>query len=102
MGSKRASFYTAAEPAGRAQSGQSSDLCPPVASVVEGPGGNGRWLSKAQVEDHVLFKIRATVMPAPLIEQARTLYRSLMVWRYVSGGCPLAYRRNSSIRASIC
>jgi syringate O-demethylase len=31
---------------------------------------------KAQVEDHVPFKIRATVMPAPLVEQARTVYRS--------------------------
>ncbi len=32
--------------------------------------------SKAQVEDHVQFKIRATVMPAPLVEKARTVYRS--------------------------
>jgi glycine cleavage system aminomethyltransferase T len=32
--------------------------------------------SKAQVEDHVPFKIRATVMPAPLVEKARTVYRS--------------------------
>jgi syringate O-demethylase len=32
--------------------------------------------SKAQVEDHVPFEIRATVMPAPLVEKARTEYRS--------------------------
>jgi syringate O-demethylase len=32
--------------------------------------------SKAQVEDHVPFEIRAKVMPAPLVEQARTVYRS--------------------------
>ena len=32
--------------------------------------------SKVQVEDHVQCKIRATVMPAPLVEQARTVYRS--------------------------
>jgi syringate O-demethylase len=32
--------------------------------------------SKAQVEDHVPFPIRATVMPAPLVEKARTVYRS--------------------------
>jgi hypothetical protein len=32
--------------------------------------------SKVQVEDHVPFPIRAKVMPAPLVEQARTVYRS--------------------------
>jgi syringate O-demethylase len=32
--------------------------------------------SKAQVEDHVPVNIRATVMPAPLFEKARTVYRS--------------------------
>ena len=31
---------------------------------------------KVQVEQHVPFKIRATVMPAPLVEKARTDYRS--------------------------
>ncbi len=38
--------------------------------------GEDKRSSKAQVEDHVPFKIRATVMPAPLVEQARTVYRS--------------------------
>ena len=38
--------------------------------------GEDKPSSKAQVEDHVPFKIRATVMPAPLVEQARTVYRS--------------------------
>ena len=38
--------------------------------------GEDRRSPKAQVEDHVPFKIRATVMPAPLVEQARTAYRS--------------------------
>jgi syringate O-demethylase len=32
--------------------------------------------SKVQVEDHEQVEIRATVMPAPLVEQARTVYRS--------------------------
>ena len=32
--------------------------------------------SKVQVEAHVPFRIRATVMPAPLVEKARTIYRS--------------------------
>lgn len=32
--------------------------------------------SKVQVEDHMQVKIRATVMPAPLVESARTVYRS--------------------------
>jgi syringate O-demethylase len=32
--------------------------------------------SKVQVEEHTQIKIRATVMPAPLVEQARTVYRS--------------------------
>jgi glycine cleavage system aminomethyltransferase T len=32
--------------------------------------------SKAQVEDHVPFEIRATVMPAPVVVNARTEYRS--------------------------
>lgn len=32
--------------------------------------------SKLQVEDHVQVKIRATVQPAPLVEKARTEYRS--------------------------
>ena len=31
---------------------------------------------KAQCEEHVPFRIRATVMPAPLVEKARTEYRS--------------------------
>ena len=38
--------------------------------------GENKPSSKAQVEDHVQFKIRATVMPAPLVEKARTVYRS--------------------------
>jgi len=38
--------------------------------------GEDKPSSKAQVEDHVQFKIRATVMPAPLVETARTVYRS--------------------------
>ncbi len=38
--------------------------------------GEDKPSSKAQVEDHVPFKIRAKVMPAPLVEQARTAYRS--------------------------
>ena len=38
--------------------------------------GEDKPSSKVQVEDHVQFKIRATVMPAPLVEQARTAYRS--------------------------
>ncbi|MDX2376361.1 aminomethyl transferase family protein [Microbacterium sp. LRZ72] len=32
--------------------------------------------SKAQVEDHVQVKIRATIQPAPLTEKARTSYRA--------------------------
>jgi syringate O-demethylase len=32
--------------------------------------------AKVQVEDHVPFAIRAKVMPAPLVEHARTVYRS--------------------------
>src|SRR5690606_32842273 len=38
--------------------------------------GEDKPSSKVQVEEHVPFKIRATVMPAPLVEQARTVYRS--------------------------
>jgi syringate O-demethylase len=38
--------------------------------------GEDRRSAKAQVEEHVPFKIRATVMPAPLVETARTVYRS--------------------------
>ena len=38
--------------------------------------GEDKPSSKAQVEQHVPFKIRATVMPAPLVEKARTEYRS--------------------------
>jgi syringate O-demethylase len=38
--------------------------------------GEDKPSTKVQVEDHVPFKIRATVMPAPLVEQARTVYRS--------------------------
>jgi syringate O-demethylase len=38
--------------------------------------GENKPSSKAQVEDHVQFKIRVTVMPAPLVEKARTVYRS--------------------------
>ncbi|MDX1561336.1 MAG: aminomethyl transferase family protein [Gammaproteobacteria bacterium] len=32
--------------------------------------------SKVQVEEHVPFEIRVKVMPAPLVEKARTVYRS--------------------------
>ena len=38
--------------------------------------GEDRPSTKVQVEDHVPFPIRATVMPAPLVEKARTSYRS--------------------------
>ena len=38
--------------------------------------GEDKRSAKAQVEGHVPFKIRAKVMPAPLVEQARTIYRS--------------------------
>ena len=38
--------------------------------------GEDKPSSKVQVEDHVPFEIRATVMPAPLVEKARTEYRS--------------------------
>jgi syringate O-demethylase len=38
--------------------------------------GEDKPSSKVQVEEHVPFQIRATVMPAPLIEKARTVYRS--------------------------
>ena len=38
--------------------------------------GEDKPSTKAQVEDHVQVKIRATVMPAPLVEKARTVYRS--------------------------
>jgi syringate O-demethylase len=38
--------------------------------------GEDRPSSKVQVEDHVQVEIRATVMPAPLVEKARTVYRS--------------------------
>jgi syringate O-demethylase len=38
--------------------------------------GEDKPSHKAQVEDHIPFKIRATVMPAPLVEKARTEYRS--------------------------
>ena len=38
--------------------------------------GEDKPSSKAQVEAHVPFEIRATVMPAPLVEKARTEYRS--------------------------
>lgn len=38
--------------------------------------GEEKRSSKLQVEDHVPFSIRATVMPAPLVESARTVYRS--------------------------
>jgi syringate O-demethylase len=38
--------------------------------------GEDKPSSKAQVEQHVPFRIRATIMPAPLVEQARTVYRS--------------------------
>ncbi len=38
--------------------------------------GEDKPSSKLQVEDHVQVKIRATVQPAPLVENARTSYRS--------------------------
>jgi glycine cleavage system aminomethyltransferase T len=38
--------------------------------------GEDKPSSKVQVEDHVPVGIRATVMPAPLVEKARTVYRS--------------------------
>ena len=38
--------------------------------------GEDKPSSKVQVEEHVPVEIRATVMPAPLVEQARTVYRS--------------------------
>ena len=38
--------------------------------------GEDKPSNKAQVEDHVPFKIRATVQNAPLFEKARTVYRS--------------------------
>jgi len=38
--------------------------------------GEDKPSSKVQVEDHVQVGIRATVMPAPLVESARTVYRS--------------------------
>jgi len=38
--------------------------------------GEDKPSSKVQVEDHVQCRIRATVMPAPLIESVRTVYRS--------------------------
>jgi syringate O-demethylase len=38
--------------------------------------GEDKPSGKAQVEEHAPFRIRATVMPAPLVEQARTVYRS--------------------------
>ena len=38
--------------------------------------GEDRPSKKVQVEEHVPFRIRAKVMPAPLVEQARTVYRS--------------------------
>ncbi len=38
--------------------------------------GEDRPSSKVQVEDHAQVEIRATVMPAPLVESARTVYRS--------------------------
>jgi syringate O-demethylase len=38
--------------------------------------GEDKRSSKVQVEEHVPFKIRATVMPAPLVEKVRTAYRS--------------------------
>jgi hypothetical protein len=38
--------------------------------------GEDKRSPKVQVEDHVQVKIRATVMPAPLVEKARTAYRS--------------------------
>ncbi len=51
------------------------------ASVAE-PGtevvvvwGEPRPSSKVQVENHVQFKVRATVYPTPIDAQARTVYR---------------------------
>ena len=38
--------------------------------------GEDKPSSKMQVEDHYQTKIRAKVMPAPLVEKARTEYRS--------------------------
>jgi syringate O-demethylase len=38
--------------------------------------GEDERSGKVQVEDHVQVKIRAKVMPAPLVEKARTAYRS--------------------------
>lgn len=38
--------------------------------------GEDRPSAKVQVEAHVPFRIRAKVMPAPLVEKARTVYRS--------------------------
>ena len=38
--------------------------------------GEDKPSSKLQVEDHVQVRIRATVQPAPLVEKARTVYRS--------------------------
>jgi syringate O-demethylase len=38
--------------------------------------GEDKPSSKVQVEDHKPVAIRATVMPAPLVEKARTVYRS--------------------------
>ena len=38
--------------------------------------GEDKPSSKVQVEEHVPVKIRVTVMPAPLVESARTVYRS--------------------------
>ncbi len=38
--------------------------------------GEDQPSAKAQVEQHVPFRIRATVMPAPIVEKARTVYRS--------------------------
>jgi syringate O-demethylase len=38
--------------------------------------GEDKPSAKVQVEAHVPFRIRAKVMPAPLVESARTTYRS--------------------------
>jgi syringate O-demethylase len=38
--------------------------------------GEDKPSAKVQVEPHVPVRIRATVMPAPLVESARTVYRS--------------------------
>jgi len=38
--------------------------------------GEDKPSAKARCEEHVPFKIRATVMPAPLFEKACTEYRS--------------------------